>query len=1025
MKHAYLLPFPRCAKALRGKAASLLPGTMGLLFTLLGATGAQAQQRSAPVLFQEDVAARRAAAQSPMATALRQARPLTIDASVMRAALRAAPLESQAGATPLLFTLPLPNGTTEQFRIMESPVMEPALAAQFPSIKTYSGVGVNDPTASVRLDVTPLGFHAQVLSAKGTVYIDPVSPTDQQHYLSFYHRDMQMQPFTCDVNEASSAQRNASTSQAQRVAGTTLRTFRLAVAATGEYTAFHGGTVAAGQAAIVTAINRVVGVYEKELAVRLVLIANNSQLVYTDAATDPYTNNSGSTMLGQNQTNLTTLIGAANYDIGHVFSTGGGGVAGLGVLCRDTQKARGVTGLTSPIGDAFYIDYVAHEIGHQFGGNHTFNSPLGSCAGGNRSALHAYEPGSGTTIMAYAGICAADNVQRNSDPYFHVESYEEIQTVITNATCGTTTATGNTPPSVALPASGKVLPINTPFKLTAVGSDADGDSLTYNWEQYDRGAAATLVAAQIPGQTIPLFRSFNPTTSPTRYFPRLSDIITNTSTTVERLPTVTRPLNFRVTLRDEHDGAQGVVGGLNSSPVVSLSSTSEAGPFLVSMPNAAMSWAGGTSQPVTWDVAGTDANGVNCATVNIRLSTDGGLTYPTLLLANTANDGSATVTVPNLATTTARIMVEAADNYFFDISNANFTITPCERPVLGALTNLTVAADANQCSASVTLAAPVSGSPTPTVSYSIGNTPITSPYVFPVGTTTVTATATSCGGAATGSFTVTVQDRQAPTVLAAGFIVGLEANGTRTIEAADVDYGSTDNCGVVSMTLNRTTFTCANIGPNPVTITVTDASGNATSQTVTVMVVDNTAPRILAAGFQVSLMNGTRTIEAADVDYGTTDNCGLASVRISPRTFTCANVGANPVTLTATDNSGNVSTQTVTVVVVGDASCTSAVAAKSGAAANSTGNALAKLHVYPNPAKEHTTLRFEAAQTGSAQVQVYNSLGQLVATLYEGIAQQGEVYERTFNGAGLTAGLYTCRFTSAGKTVTQRLVLSN
>ncbi|MBO0357613.1 T9SS type A sorting domain-containing protein [Hymenobacter sp. BT186] len=1023
MKHTYLSPFSTCAKALKGRAAALLPGTMGLLFTLLGATETQAQFRPAPVLFQEDVAARQAASQSPMLAALRQARPLTLDPTAVRAALAAAPLENQAGAAPLLFSLPLPNGTTEQFRVVESPVMEPGLAAQFPSIKTYSGVGVSDPTASVRLDVTPRGFHAQVLSGKGAVYIDPVSTTDQQHYLSFYHRDMQMQPFTCDVNESSTAQRNAgSTTSAQRVAGTTLRTFRLAVAATGEYTAFHGGTVAAGQAAIVTAVNRVVGVYEKELAVRLVLIANNSQLVYTDAATDPYTNNSGSTMLGQNQTNLTNLIGAANYDIGHVFSTGGGGVASLGVICRDNLKARGVTGLTSPIGDAFYIDYVAHEMGHQFGGNHTFNSPLGSCAGGNRSALHAYEPGSGTTIMAYAGICAADNVQLNSDPYFHVESYEEIQTVVSNATCGTTTATGNTPPSVELPASGKVLPINTPFKLTAVGSDADGDALTYNWEQFDRGAAATLVAAQISGQTIPLFRSFSPTTSPTRYFPRLTDIIANISTNVERLPTVTRPLNFRVTLRDEHNGAQGVVGGLNSSAIVSLSSTSAAGPFLVSMPNTAVSWTGGSSQPVTWDVAGTDANGVNCATVNIRLSTDGGLTYPTLLLANTPNDGSAAVTVPNVATTTARIMVEAADNYFFDISNANFSITPCERPVLGALTNLTVAADANQCSASVPFAVAVSGTPAPTVSYTIGNTPITSPYVFPVGTTPVTVTATSCGGTTTGSFTVTVQDRQAPTVLAAGFIVALEANGTRTIEAADVDYGSTDNCGVASMTLDKTRFTCANVGPNQVTLTVRDNAGNVTAQTVTVLVVDNTAPRILAAGFQVSLQNGTRTIEANDVDYGSTDNCGIASLRISPSTFTCANVGPNPVTLTVTDNSGNVSTQTVTVVVVGDATCTSAVAK---AATNASGLAeLNKLQVYPNPAKEQATFRFEAAQTGLAQVQVYNSLGQLVATLYEGIAQQGQVYERTFNGAGLTAGLYTCRFISAGKTVTQRLILS-
>ncbi|GAB3588258.1 hypothetical protein GCM10027345_39970 [Hymenobacter daeguensis] len=631
--------------------------------------GAQAQQQRAAQLFREDAAARSAAAQSPLAASLRQSRPLTIDAMGMQAALATAPLEGR-GAAPLLFAMPMPDGSTGTFRVVESPVMEPALAAQFPGIKTYSGVGVDDPTASIRLDVTPLGFHAQVLSANGTAYIDPVSRTDQQHYLSFYHKDMALSQWNCGVSTPSgssaAAQRGGT---AQRTVGTSYRTFRLAVAADGEYTATKGGTAAGGLSGVVTSVNRVVGVYETELAVRMVLVANNNLIIYTNASTDPYSNTSPSALLSQNQTNLDAVIGAANYDIGHVFTTGGGGLAALGVVCRAGVKAQGETGLPNPVGDAYDIDYVAHEMGHQFGGNHTFNSSTSNCGGGNRNAGTAYEPGSGSTIMAYAGICGTDDLQPHSDPFFHVVSFEEIQTYLGTVTCGTTTTTSNVPPAIAaLPASGKVIPASTPFKLTASATDANGDALTYNWEEYDLGPSVALGAVQTAGQTPPLFRSFVPTASGTRYFPRLTDLVNNTTVAGEQLPTVSRNLNFRVTVRD---GQRGV----NSSSTVALSSTSAAGPFVVTAPNTAVTWAGNSSQTVTWNVAGTTANGINCANVNIRLSTDGGLTYPTVLLANTTNDGSEAITVPNVATTTARIMVEAADNYFFDISNANFTIT--------------------------------------------------------------------------------------------------------------------------------------------------------------------------------------------------------------------------------------------------------------------------------------------------------------------------------------------------------------
>jgi len=797
----------------------------GALSLLLLALGAQAQQLPTAGFFADDASARQAAATSPLAAALSSARPLTLNVPGLRAALATAPLESQARGRALVVQLPLPNGTNASFRIVEAPVMEPGLAAQFPGIKTYVGVGVNDPNASVRLDLTPRGFHAQVLSpTTGTFYIDPATQSTTQQYLSFWKRDMPGRNFDCGVTEDGAKLRTAAAGAGSglRTNGPVLRTYRLAMAATGEYTAFHsrglpaGSTpaqqIAAAQAAIVTSVNRVVGVYEKELAVRLVLVAGNSQLVYADPATDPYTNSSGSTMLAQNQPNIDALIGAANYDVGHVFSTASGGVAGLGVVCRNGQKARGTTGTSSPIGDAFDIDYVAHELGHQFGGSHTFNGNAGSCAGGNRSAAYAYEPGSGTTIMAYAGICgAANNLQPNSDPYFHVASYEQILTYLGTTSCAVTTATGNTAPLVTLPASGKVLPISTPFKLTASAFDPDNDALSYCWEEYDLGPTGSPTTAQVANSNVPIFRTFNPTASNTRYFPRLTDLVNNTTVLGERLPTVTRELRFKVTVRDQNNGSQGIIGGVNSSDPVVLSSTSAAGPFLVLAPNATgISLAGGSSQAVTWDVAGTTANGVNCATVNIRLSVDGGLTYPTLLLAGTANDGTQSVTLPNVATTTARIMVEAADNYFFDISDNNFAITTataCAAPTSLVLTNIT------RTTASLSFGA--SGA----ASYSITTDPATT-------TQTVTGTTATLTGLTAGTtYMVYVQGNCGA--------AGLSAATAATFSTlAPPVCNPVTNVQLVNTTSTSATvsFTASTSGPADYTVTTSPAT---TTQTIT------------------------------------------------------------------------------------------------------------------------------------------------------------------------------------------------
>ena len=330
------------------------------------------------------------------------------------------------------------------------------------------------------------------------------------------------------------------------------------------------------------------------------------------------------------------------------------------------------------MGDAFDIDYVAHEMGHQFAGNHTFNGEAGSCGGGNRNPGTAFEPGSGSTIMAYAGICtAANDLQPHSDPFFHTGNYQEMRAFIESGTCAVATPTGNTRPLVSGPASGKTLPVGTPFRLRAQGDDNDA-SQTYLWEEVDLGPADAPADAQVAGRTVPLFRSFVPSTSRTRYFPRLADLLNNTTVFGERLPTVSRTLKFRCTARTVHCGPSGVVGSVAYTDPVELGVTRSAGPFVLTAPNTAVTWVGGSAQAVTWNVANTTAVPVSCTRVNIRLSLDGGLTYPTVLADDEPNDGAAVVQVPRLwaANAHARLMVEAADNYFFDISNTDFTIVP-------------------------------------------------------------------------------------------------------------------------------------------------------------------------------------------------------------------------------------------------------------------------------------------------------------------------------------------------------------
>lgn len=619
-----------------------------------------------------------------------KARHLQIDVNSLRAQLEGVQHEETTSIVEsnFIFSIPLPDGSTENFRILEFKMMEEELSQKFPEIKTYYGQGIQNPTSKLYFDVTSKGFHAMVLAKTETYFIDPMFLDSDQFYISYTKDDFyatntkhfeELEPRTVPKNDAPEVSFEQKKTKADIIkdsrmiksmvpTGTELRTYRLAVATTGEYSQFHGGTVAGTMAAIATSMVRVNGIYETEVDIRMVLVGNNDQIVFLDGATDPYNNGNGGAMLGENQTTCDNIIGSANYDIGHVFSTGGGGVAYLGSPCTNI-KAGGVTGQPTPIGDPFDVDYVSHEMGHQFGGNHTQNN---TC---NRSANAAYEPGSASTIMGYAGICAP-NLQSNSDAYFHNHSFNEIISFSQNGngnTCAVTTNTGNNIPTVNADngQDGLTIPASTPFELTATGSDADAsDELTYNWEQYDLGPSTSNQAAfDNPTGNQVIFRSWTATESPTRTFPRIADLVNNTTAVGEMLPTYTRGLTFRCTIRDNRVGG----GGVNDDQM-SINVSDAAGPFILNAPNGGETVNGGGNYTVLWDVANTDAAPINCSNVEILLSIDGGLTYPITVMSSTANDGSEQVTVPNFASTTARFKVKGQGNVFFDISNNNFTI---------------------------------------------------------------------------------------------------------------------------------------------------------------------------------------------------------------------------------------------------------------------------------------------------------------------------------------------------------------
>ncbi|KPM32319.1 Proprotein convertase P [Croceitalea dokdonensis DOKDO 023] len=562
---------------------------------------------------------------------------------------------------------PLAHGGFETFYVKERSVFHPRLAAKYPQITSFVGWNHNK-TKTVRFSWSHKGLQAMLvdhLQAK-RAFIDKEKGSAAIYSLHKGSERSTGKGFECHTEEGKTLAPPAAPGNLL-VTDQNLRKFRIAISASGSYTAYHGGTVADALAAINASLTRINQVFETDVAVTLELVPNNDQIIFTDADTDPYTGNLNS----QVQNTLSTIIGEENYDVGHLFNVDNdnGNAGFIGSVCIDNRKGSAFASALQPEGDRFDLDFVAHELGHQFGANHTWSFE-------SEGTGVQVEPASGTTIMGYAGIVRDNNVAPVGDDYFHHVSIVQITDYLGTVSCGVSEPLTNNPPEITA-ALDYTIPVGTAFVLSGSATDSDpADVLTYAWEQIDDGVVVTnTFGPQNPAGAN--FRSLPPSTDSLRYFPSLSRVIAGELTQTnppessawETVSNVRRDLNFALTVRDNAIG-----GGQVASDSLRVRVNNTAGPFVVLSQNSPMTLSGGSVEEILWDVANTDQPPINTATVSILLSVDGGQTFTTTLADNVPNTGMAKVQLPNIATAQARIMVKADNTIFYAVNSTNFTI---------------------------------------------------------------------------------------------------------------------------------------------------------------------------------------------------------------------------------------------------------------------------------------------------------------------------------------------------------------
>ncbi len=603
-----------------------------------------------------------------------KARSLRLDHEAMASLLLQTDLDNNIqarGLNSLSVEVPLPDGRNVILALEKTNLLPQELASSYPSISTYKVAKATGDIISGRIDFTNKGFHALLQTKDGeTLLIDPETTGDLGQYLSYRKTELSNHtPHQCNIPAAQHPIQFSSLQKLTNVAARThshsLTEYKIAIAATAEYTQAQGGSVEDALSAIVTTLSRVNHIYEQSVGVRFRLVENNDELIYSNSVTDPYTNFQIENLLEENQTNIDRVIGNENYDIGHVFGTSGGGLAYISSLCNNSTKARGVSGISRPSGEFFNVDFVAHELGHQLGATHTFNADQGICTAGARTSSTAFEPGSGSTIMSYAGGCGTDDVQSFADAMFHSGNIEQIRQNITNgvgSVCGIEITQDNEAPTV-FAGNSHIIPANTPFELTAIAADLNNDPLTYSWDQKDAGDSS---AIDFDTGNNALFRVLPATTNPSRSFPSLTTLLGGLEVTGETLPSTDRTMNFQVAVYDSHNAAsidQLQLEVINTGKSFSLENIEEA-------------YATGAQSTIYWETANTEHSPINCTTVDLSLSVNNGGQFNYLVAQSLANNGSATISIPASVpnTTIGRFKLSCSDNVFFNISTSAFIL---------------------------------------------------------------------------------------------------------------------------------------------------------------------------------------------------------------------------------------------------------------------------------------------------------------------------------------------------------------
>jgi hypothetical protein len=941
-------------------------------------------------------------------------------------------LGANTNQSSLILEFPNSEGNFEQFRVYESSIMDPILEAKFPMIKTYAAQGINDPTATMRFSVTQFGLHTMSLSGiKSTVYIDPYT-SDLASYIVYDKNSLLGNPqtFACltdeNINLPSLQKSNAGALSVQDINDQKLRTFRLAQSCTGEYGAIFMGTGTVAQqkanvqAQMTITMNRVNGVYERDLAIHMNFIANNDLLIYLSSSTDPWSNE-WNTKTAQT---IDAAIGVANYDIGHNFNTTGGGNAGcIACVCLSTSqtathKGRGYTGSTNPTGDAFDIDYVAHEMGHQYGGYHVMNTCSRSGNG-----LSEVEPASGSSVMGYAGICPS-NIQAHSDDDFNYVNVRDISVNIKaggNSTCAVVTTLTNTPPTASAGLD-YTIPKSTAYILEGSGNDIDGmASLTYNWSQNDPAQSPGSAAPLSTYSVGPLYRSIKPSISPNRYMPALVTVLANTlASTWEVTPSVGRTLNFSLIVRDNTIG-----GGQTASDLMKVTVDGTSGPFAITSQSTATTWTATNTQTITWNVAGTSAGSVNTPSVNIFFSTDGGYTYPITLATGVLNNGSALITVPSVTTTTGRIMVRGAGNIFYDINNINIKIVAA--PTIAPASNFSVASS-NPCTASniqltdQSLNAPNSWTWTATsstgVAFSNANAQNPTVTFANPGTYTVSLIAENSIGNNSSTKTITVNSTPAVAVnsstICSGNSTALNASGATTYSWSNsastssisvspnttANYtvtGTSNGCPnskIANVTVNNTPTVTVNsttiCSGNSANLTASGAStyswdNGATSNTISVTPISNTTYTV------TGLSNGCSSSVVSNVDVNSLPTISM----VTSSTLVCVSDGT--VSLNGTPIGGSFSGTGVTgnyfdPSVAGSGTFmvtynyTDGNSCSNNDAKQITVNTCtgikeitnASFVIFPNPTSGNFTIDFKSNSFDNVSFEVYDAIGKIV-----------------------------------------------